>query len=75
MQKQGTVFWKCWNAKLGKDKSGIVDGVSNATTIVSHFAEYFSKVCIVCTNSTLPGSERLKSAYSYSRHILWSYDR
>ena len=43
MQKQGTVFWKCWNAKFGKAKSGItvVDGVSDANDIVSHFAEHF----------------------------------
>jgi len=63
MQKQGTAFWKCWNAKFGKDKSDItiVDGVSDVNTIVSHSVAHFSKVC---TNSTVGGSERLKSAYN-----------
>ena len=67
MQKQGTAFWKCWNAKFGKDKSDItiVDGVSDVKTIVSHFAAHFSKVC---TNSTVGGSETLKSAYNDVRH-------
>jgi len=53
--------------KIDKDKSGImiVDGVSDAKTIVSPFAEHFSKVC---TNSTIAGSERFRTAYSYARH-------
>jgi len=33
--------------------------ISDAKTIVSHFAEHFSKVC---TNSTIAGTERLMSA-------------
>ena len=35
--------------------------MSDANDIVSHFSEHFSKVC---TNSTIAGSERLRSAYS-----------
>jgi len=33
MQKQGTVFWKCWNAKCRKDRSDItiIDGASDVT--------------------------------------------
>jgi len=67
MQKQGIAFWKCWNAKFGKDKSdiAIVDGVFDVKTIVSHFAAHFSKVC---TNSTVGGSGRLKSAYNDVTH-------
>jgi len=43
----------------------MIDGVSDAKTTVSHFAAHFSKVC---TNFTVGGSERLRSAYNYVRH-------
>ena len=66
MRKQGNLFWKCWNSKLGKNKQVVnsVDGVADSAVIVDHFVSHFSKSCS-SNNST--AANRLKRTYDEMR--------
>jgi hypothetical protein len=55
MKKDGPQFWKCWRSKLETPKQRInqINGISDPSTIANQFANHFSKISGVKSDSHL----------------------
>jgi len=67
IDKKGSTFWKCWNAKFESCSSRIrlVDGTAASQQIADKFAKYFSEACSLQSHE---GADTLAEIYKSLRN-------